>query len=447
MSWKKVLIVGIVLSLLVALANWLLFRSPVLLSLSVALPLNCLVLLLAWRLVPACPTPPEQEEEEEDPPDIGFNPTLQIAHATLPYMRLGLNEATAAKTAEIIQNITQLPAVAITDRERVLAFLGAGCEYHHPGDRILTEATKEVIATGRYKVVHSTRGLNCPRYGHCDCPLAAAVIVPLMCREEVVGTLKLYQTKDGVLPPHVVHLAIGLAELLSMQMELAELDRQRQLLVEARLEALNAQINPHFFFNTLNTIISFSRTNPERARRLLIRLADLFRQTLKRQSSFTTLREELEFVRTYLTLEKARFGNKFRYIQDVPPDLLDYHLPVLSIQPLVENAINHGLIPKEGTGTVKVAARLVGRELILRVSDDGVGIPPERLTRVLEPGCGSGNGVGLSNVNLRFQSLYGQSYGLQLTSQPGGGTTVTLRVPVINLPQQMQSLNKEVAGS
>lgn len=419
-----------------------LFKAPLLGALMFFSSLNAVALLILLRyLLPPCQEA-WKEEKVCQAIDTPIDPTLQIAHQTLPYLRRGLNEVTAAKTAEIIKDIAEVAAVAITDRERVLAFLGAGCEKHPPGERILTEATKEVLATGRYKVVHSTRGLNCPRYHYCECPLAAAVIVPLKCRGEIVGALKLYQTEEGTLPPQVIRLAIGLGELLSLQIELSEIDRQRQLLAEARLEALNAQINPHFFFNTLNTIINFIRTNPERARMLLVRLASLFRQTLNRRGSFTTLREELAYVRNYLTLEKARFGDKFRYVQDVPLEVLDYHLPVLSLQPLVENALHHGILPKEGSGVVRVSARLQNGELQITVSDDGVGIAPEKLPHVLEPGCGSGNGVGLSNVNLRFQSLYGPKYGLKLKSEVGRGTEIVLRVPVLPLPSSIRESHR-----
>ncbi|MHB1127399.1 MAG: histidine kinase [Bacillota bacterium] len=382
-----------------------------------------LIAFSALSLKKAKPVPPTAEVV----PDM--DPTLKIANETLPYLRRGFNENTARKTAEIIQKISDVPAVAITDRERVLAYLGAGCEKHQPGDRILTEATKQVIATGRYKVVQTQEQLNCP-VQNCDCPLAAAIIVPLKCQGEVIGSLKLYQTQDGHLPPHAINLAIGIAQLLGMQVELAELDRQTQLVTMAKLDALHAQINPHFFFNTLNTIIMYSRTNPTRARRLLIHLADFFRQTLKRHGRFVSVREELECVHTYLVLEKARFGKKLHIIQDVDPDLLEHQIPVLSLQPLVENAVKHGLTPKVESGAIKISIHREISHLVLSITDDGVGIPSDKVPLVLQPGYGSGNGVGLSNVHERLKGIYGEEYGLHINSKEGKGTIMLMRIPV-----------------
>jgi len=377
----------------------------------------------------------KEEELEENTFDEGdemyltADATVQVAHETLKYMRRGLNEVTARKTAEIIQKICEIPAVAITDKEKVLAYLGAGCENHKPGDRILTEATKYVIATGEHKVVNSTEELNCPRTD-CDCPLSAGVIAPLKLREEVVGTLKLYQTEGGQLAPNIVRLAIGLAQLLSMQVELAELDRQSQLVTEAKLDALHAQINPHFFFNTLNTIIMYSRKDPDKARQLLIHLAEFFRKTLKRPGHFITLKEELDCVRTYFALEKARFGDKIRLIEDIDSDLLEYPIPIFCLQPLVENAVKHGITPKNGNGLITIKAKRKGQELHLSIIDTGVGIPPSKLGKVLQPGYGSGNGVGLSNVHLRLQSLYGEDRGLKIVSSLGKGTAIHMHIPI-----------------
>ncbi len=365
-----------------------------------------------------------------DEGDEHIDSTLQIANETLPFLRQGLNEETAQKAAEIILKISDVAAVAITDRERVLAYVGAGCERHQPGRLILTQATKQVIQTGELKIVDNKEKLKCP-VKDCDCPLEAAVIAPLKCRGQIEGCVKLYQTKEGQMPPHVVKLAVGIAQLLGVQMELAELDRQTQLVTKAELQALHAQINPHFLFNTLNTIIMFSRTNPETARRLLIRLATFFRQTLKRHGHFNTLREELEYINTYLVLEKARFREKLRILRDIDPELMEYQVPVLTLQPLVENAVKHGVTPKVGPGAVQIIVKKDHGELQIMVKDDGVGIPRDKISQVLLPGVGSGNGVGLSNVHERLKSLFGEEYGLKITSDTGQGTTVHVRVPLI----------------
>jgi two-component system LytT family sensor kinase len=360
--------------------------------------------------------------------DKAFTPTLLIANETLPYLRRGLNEETARKIAEIIQKISDVSAVAITDREKVLAFLGTGCENHPVGRPIVTRATFEVILTGQLKVVQNNSEFNC-LVNNCNCPLESAVIAPLICKGQVVGTLKLYQTRQGHIPNYVVKLAAGIAQLLGMQMELAELDRQSRLLTEAQLDALQAQINPHFLFNTLNTINMFIRTKPETARKLLIRLASFFRYSLNREGRFITLKEELKYIQNYIVLEKARFGKKLRVSRNIDKSLLEYSIPVLTVQPLVENAIRHGITPKEGRGTVQISACLQGDEIEISVVDDGIGIHPEIMPKIFQPGFGSGCGVGLSNVHERLKILFGEEHGLHVESEFGNGTKVWFRVP------------------
>jgi two-component system LytT family sensor kinase len=360
-----------------------------------------------------------------------YDHSLQIANETLPFLRRGLNAETAQHAAEIIQKISDVPAVAVTDRQHVLAFLGAGCERHPPGGSIITNATLEVIATGQLKVVAKKQDFNCPYQGICDCPLEAAVIAPLICKGEVQGTVKLYETTAGAMPNNLIKLAAGVAQLLGVQMELAELDRQAQLVTKAELDALQAQINPHFLFNTMNTISMFIRTNPETARRLLNRLAAFFRHSLKRRGYLVTFDEELEYLHNYLVLEKARFREKLRVRKEIDRELLKFKIPVLTLQPLVENSIRHGISPKIDKGTVKISAQLVDGEILITVSDDGVGIKPEIMPRVLEPGFGSGSGVGLSNVHERLKILFGEEYGLTITSNQGEGTSVYVRIPLI----------------
>lgn len=370
--------------------------------------------------------------------------SVEIAHQTLPYLRRGLNEQNAEAIANIIIEIAQVAAVSITDCEKQLAYIGAGCDRHHPGDKILTEATREVIRTSNHKIVQTQQELNCPLSDTCDCPLAAAVIVPLVCKGAVVGTFKLYETKNGRISPDLIRLALGMGQILSLQVELAELDHQANLVTEAKLDALQAQINPHFFFNTMNTIIATSRSNPDRARRLLIHLAEFFRRALKSKGALISLGEEMEFVNTYLVLEKARFGRKLIIKNKIPKDLLDAEVPRLSIQPLVENAVKHGVTPMLTSGTVSIFVDRIESEhgdveLLVEVMDDGMGIEADRLKDVLLPGVGSGNGVGLYNVHARLRGLYGEEYGLVIQSEAGEGTTVTMRLPYSRVIRQEAS--------
>jgi two-component system LytT family sensor kinase len=218
-----------------------------------------------------------------------------------------------------------------------------------------------------------------------------------------------------------------------LQSKLAELDRQVKLTAEAQLLAMQAQINPHFLFNVLNTIIAASRTNPNRTRRLLILLAQFLRRALNAKKTFISLREEMEFVNNYLILEKTRFGRKLVVKEEIDEQLWNLQVPRLSIQPLVENAVKHGIKAKVGNGTVLIKVFIENSDLKIQVKDDGAGISPDHLQDVLQNGSGSGNGVGLANVHGRLQAFYGNAYGLKIQSQPGEGTIVTMSMPLTSM--------------
>lgn len=355
------------------------------------------------------------------------NKAMRIANSTLPYLRKGLTPESAAQVAATILEMTSAGAVAITDREKVLAHVGAGSDHHRAGIPLMTKATKKCLCSGRVEIAQNAQEIGC---SHADCSLRSAVVVPLFCRDEIVGALKLYHTREEAMTPLDIEFAQGLGQIFSTQLELALLQQKAELGVKAELKALRAQINPHFLFNALNTVVSLCRTDPDEARRLLIHLSDFFRRNLKSTGDFTTLSNELEHVESYLMLEKARFGNRLTVKKDVEPGVLSVYMPTLTLQPLVENAVKHGLLTREKGGTVTISAHQRGKYVDIAVHDDGQGIPPEKLSRILTFGVGEGTGIGLSNVNERLKTLYGHHCALHITSVVEHGTTVSFRVPI-----------------
>jgi two-component system LytT family sensor kinase len=215
---------------------------------------------------------------------------------------------------------------------------------------------------------------------------------------------------------------------MATQAELADLGHQRTRTMEAELRALRAQISPHFIYNSLAAIASFVRTDPDRARELLLEFADFTRYALRRGGAFTTLAEELRNVERYLVLEQARFGDRLRISLLIAPEVLPVTVPYLAIQPLVENAVRHGLATKEGGGHVSITARDEGAEAVITIEDDGVGSDPQAIRTVLD-GRAEGDNVGLGNVDARLRQVYGDDFGLVVETAPGAGTKVTFRVP------------------
>jgi two-component system, LytTR family, sensor histidine kinase LytS len=346
---------------------------------------------------------------------------LKIAGRTLPHLREGLTVGSAGAASRIILNETQLLAVSITDLSHILGFSGVGSDHHRSGERPLTQATWDVLADGSPRVISSSANVGCT---HPDCPLTTGVVVPLKSGEQVVGTLHLYQKGPGPVSPVTVELAVGLGQLLSYQIELSRVHEMGRLVAQAEVRALHAQINPHFLFNALTTISALCRREPDRARDLLVMLSQYLRSSIRAAEGMVTLGQELEFVEAYLAIEKARYGERLHSDVDVPQELLELPVPIMALQPLVENSVRHGLMPRAAGGSVRVSARLDAADLILRVEDDGVGIG-----QAARDGS-SGNGVALKNVSERLRHLYGSGGLLSLTAAPGGGTVAQVRLPV-----------------
>jgi len=215
-----------------------------------------------------------------------------------------------------------------------------------------------------------------------------------------------------------------------------KLEEQGRLLIEARLDALQRQINPHFLFNTLNSITSLVRSKPELAREMIVKLANILRVLLKDREAFVPFSEELAFTDDYLDIEVVRFGEKLRVVKEIAEETLPVVVPSMLLQPLIENSIKHGLEPRISGGTVTLRSRILGDgRLMLEVEDDGVGMEAERDATarlgVGFAGAGNGGGIGMRNVRERMEVLYGSSAEVEMTSRPGRGTKVTLVMPVL----------------
>ena len=202
-----------------------------------------------------------------------------------------------------------------------------------------------------------------------------------------------------------------------------KLEEQNRLLMQARLQALTNQINPHFLFNTLNSVASLIRIDPPRARQMIVRLSSILRRLLRKHDSLTSLRDELSFIDDYLSIELVRFGDKLRFESDIDPATLDILVPSMLLQPLVENSVKHGLSAKLEGGTIRVKTRLENGRLHLVIEDDGVGIPEQKLAKLLE------TGIGVSNVSERLKVLFGSNYRMWIESQQGNGTRIAIELP------------------
>jgi two-component system LytT family sensor kinase len=203
-----------------------------------------------------------------------------------------------------------------------------------------------------------------------------------------------------------------------------KLEAQQILLTEARLAALTRQINPHFLFNTLNSVSSLIRVNPDQARSMILKLSNILRRLLRKQENLASLRDELQFIEDYLAIEVVRFGDKLKFERDVEPRALDMMVPSMVLQPIVENSIKHGLSPKVEGGRIRIASSVVGNRLLITVEDDGLGIDETKLLHLFEQ-----QGIGISNVNERLKVLYGNEFRLTIQSTPGNGTRTEIELP------------------
>jgi two-component system LytT family sensor kinase len=266
------------------------------------------------------------------------------------------------------------------------------------------------------------------------------VLAPLLAQGKRIGTLIAFYRTVGRPSHHELRVVQEAASLVSAQVELSLVAEQEERVAQAELRALRAQISPHFIYNALAAVAGDIHARPEEARDLLIDFAEFTRYLFRDGRSYVTLGEEIEHVERYLRLEQARFRDSLHVTVDVPAETRGAVVPAMSVQPLVENAVRHGVERQAGLGRVAISARIIGGDVELRVSDDGIGIEPERLEAVL---AGAGGGIGVSNVDARLRATFGERYALRIESDLGEGTTAVMTVP--NLRGEIAE--PELAGS
>jgi two-component system LytT family sensor kinase len=344
---------------------------------------------------------------------------LHTAGLAAEPLRAGLSPTTAGRAARYLRVLVGAVGLGIADGQGVLGFDGRG-EHHR---QQIARAARAAIATGRSTVLAEAE-LPCDR---ASCVVRGAVVTPVAASDGATPAA-LVALADGPPAPGLVQATVETGRWAAAQLALAELDSSRARLARAEVRALRAQISPHFVYNALTAIASFVRTEPERARELILEFAEFTRYSFRSHGEFTTLAQELRSIDRYLTIERARFGDRLQVRLQIAPEVLPVGLPYLCVQPLVENAVRHGLSRKPGTGTVSIEARDAGAECLITVEDDGVGMDPEVLAGwPVEPDEDSH--LGLTNVDERMRAVFGDDYGLVVETAPGAGTKVSMRVP------------------
>ena len=364
--------------------------------------------------------------EREKVSAITAEKVLKIAEKTLPILSRGLSEDTADAAVHIILKNTNLDAVAITDTDKILAFSGTGEDHHKVGFPFRTSSTMEAIKTGKTMLLRNEKEVGC---NFKNCPISSGIVVPLKTTdEEVFGTLKLYRVERNAVTLLDEELAKGLAAILVTQIELNEIEKEKELRTRSQLKALQARINPHFLFNTLNTIGYIVRKDPEKGRNLIHHLSFILRETLDRKSNFVELSDEIRLVRSYLRIEKERFGDKLTTEFNITPEALKIKIPSLIVQPIVENAVKHGFSSSVKKLKITVSAYTRLNMLYIVIKDTGKGISKDKIDEIIQ--YGAGESIGIRNVLDRMKNLYGNNYQFKIRSSPGKGTKVIIGIPV-----------------
>ncbi len=345
---------------------------------------------------------------------------LKIAERSVGVLSKSFDQKSSTQIAQIIIEETNVGAVAITDREKLLAFIGIGADHHIPGTPISSTITQDAI---EHNCVMFADGVDtdfaCSISSQCR--LGSSLVIPLRCENEVIGTIKLYEPKNKLFLNINRTLGEGIARLLSNQILFGRFEQQQSLLTQAELKLLQAQVNPHFLFNALNTIAAITKRDPLKARQLIQQLSQFLRINLKRTTGLVTLADELEHIDSYLTIEKARFIDNLTVDIQIPQRLLSFRLPAFTLQPIIENAVKHGTSHMLDQGIITVTGKIKDDLLLLEVTDNA-GL------YVIKA---NSEGLGMNLVHKRIQNQFGTQFGIDVQCQKDILTKITIQLPYV----------------
>lgn len=368
--------------------------------------------------------------EQEQEAAIETQRALRITEEALPHLKQGLGFETAAEIAKLLHNELKIAAVSITNKSQVLAHIGLGSDHHKQGEMLQTHISHVAIDSGDIQIAVNSEQIQC---SHSNCPLQAAILVPLRQSGEVVGLIKLYFQRAQQLRAVEIAIAQGLGKLISNQLDVLAVEKMKNLLQEMELRNLQAQVNPHFFFNTLHLISALIRVNPDLARHIIVQLGHFMRLNLKIATSpLISLEQEMEHLYAYIEIVKVRFADQLTIDCHIAEGTGTALIPPLTLQPLVENSIKHGLKHVSGGGKIEVHIRRNGEEIELKIRDNGVGIPGTFIGKLgKQPiSSGEGTGIGLHNVNQRLIGLLGIRSSLNIENLTSGGCCISFRIPI-----------------
>lgn len=357
---------------------------------------------------------------------------LTIAEDALPYLKKESQIDMARGIAELLYKRLKVAAVSVSNCEKVLAYVGLGDDHHQTGDLLQDDVAEEVMRTGEVKVAYTKEHIHCP---HPHCPLQAVIVLPIKEANKTIQLIHLYFRKSQHIRAVEIVLAEGLGKLLSNQLAVARAEKLQTLIRDAELRNMEAQINPHFLFNTLHLIATLFRTDPEKARHLTVQLGSFMRFNLRlAANSLVELKKECEHVQSYIAIIQARFLDRVTISFSPYEGKGEALLPPSTIQPLVENSIHHGLKNVAKGGIIRIDMKETHGKLRITVYDNGIGFSSTLLSRAGHAPIESERegGTGLYNVNQRLIGMLGEDSRLHIRNHPNGGCEVFFDIPLIS---------------